>query len=135
MTGNACKVLVVEDDPAVRNLVSTALGSRGYRHAEVATGTAALAALTADAPDVLLLDLGLPDMAGVAIDRFGRDVAIREIEDGNAFRLRCRVDISPQFFGWLAGLGSGVRILEPQQTVEEYRAWISGILEHMKDQA
>ena len=69
MTGNACKVLVVEDDPAVRNLVSTALGSRGYRHAEVATGTAALAALTADAPDVLLLDLGLPDMDGVAIIR------------------------------------------------------------------
>ena len=67
MTGNACKVLVVEDDPAVRNLVSTALGSRGYRHAEVATGTAALAALTADAPDVLLLDLGLPDMDGVRI--------------------------------------------------------------------
>ena len=75
------------------------------------------------------------ELIGVAIDRFGRDVAIREIEDGNAFRLRCRVDISPQFFGWLAGLGSGVRILEPQQTVEEYRAWISGILEHMKDQA
>ena len=69
MIDDACKVLIVEDDPAVRNLVSTALGSRGYRHAEVATGTAALAALTADAPDVLLLDLGLPDMDGVAIIR------------------------------------------------------------------
>ena len=69
MIDDACKVLIVEDDPAVRNLVSTALGSREYRHAEVATGTAALAALTADAPDVLLLDLGLPDMDGVAIIR------------------------------------------------------------------
>ena len=69
MTDNQCKVLIVEDDPAVRNLVSTALGSRGYQHQGVSTGIAALAVISSDAPDVLLLDLGLPDMDGVEIIR------------------------------------------------------------------
>lgn len=69
MPDSQCTVLIVEDDPAVRNLVSTALGSRGYRHLEVSTGTAAIAVISSDAPDVLLLDLGLPDMDGVDIIR------------------------------------------------------------------
>ena len=43
-------ILVVEDDPAVRNLVSTALESRCYRHTAVATGKAAIASAAASDP-------------------------------------------------------------------------------------
>ena len=60
-------ILVVEDDPAVRNLVSTALESRCYRHTAVATGKAAIASAAASDPDIVLLDLGLPDMDGVDV--------------------------------------------------------------------
>ena len=62
-------VLVVEDDPAVRNLVSTALESRNYQHSTVSTGKAAIAAAATSSPDIVLLDLGLPDMDGVDVIR------------------------------------------------------------------
>lgn len=69
MSGSSNKplVLVVEDDPAVRNLIATALDTHGYRHELAATGRAALASATTSAPDVILLDLGLPDMDGTKL--------------------------------------------------------------------
>ncbi len=61
-------ILVVEDDPAVRNLVSTALDVHGYAHREVPTATAALMELTcASDISLVILDLGLPDRDGVEV--------------------------------------------------------------------
>jgi len=62
-------VLVVEDDPAVRNLISTALESRGYQYATAETGKAAIAEAATTSPDIVLLDLGLPDVDGVDVIR------------------------------------------------------------------
>lgn len=62
-------VLVVEDDPAVRNLVVTTLDINGYRHASASTGQAAVAAAATRSPAVVLLDLGLPDIDGVEVIR------------------------------------------------------------------
>ena len=62
-------VLVVEDDPAVRNLISTALESRGYQYTTAGTGKAAIAAAATTSPDIVLLDLGLPDVDGVDVIR------------------------------------------------------------------
>lgn len=63
-------ILVVEDDPAVRNLIVTALDVNGYRHRASQTGMQALVELTS-ATDIALviLDLGLPDMDGVDVIR------------------------------------------------------------------
>lgn len=72
MSANADKpvILVVEDDPAVRNLVATALEVHGFAHREAATGTAALAELTCSADiGLVILDLGLPDRDGVDVIR------------------------------------------------------------------
>ena len=60
-------VLVVEDDPAVRNLVVTTLDINGYRHASASTGQAAVAAAATRSPAVVLLDLGLPDVDGIEV--------------------------------------------------------------------
>ena len=60
-------ILVVEDDPAVRNLVATALDSRGYRYATASTGQSAIAAAATTNPDIMLLDLGLPDLDGIEV--------------------------------------------------------------------
>ena len=61
-------VLVVEDDPAVRNLVATALDVHGFSHREAASATAALAELTcANDINLVILDLGLPDRDGVEV--------------------------------------------------------------------
>ena len=69
MSDKSYTILVVEDDPAVRNLVSTALKSRGYQHLTAATGNAAIAPAPTSDPDIVLLDLGLPDMDGVDVIR------------------------------------------------------------------
>ncbi len=60
-------ILVVEDDSTVRNLITTTLKSNEYRFITAPTGEAAIAAATTQQPDILFLDLGLPDMDGIAI--------------------------------------------------------------------
>ncbi len=60
------KVLVVDDESQIRRALSLHLGARGYEVVEATTGTAALVAVRAEIPDVVLLDLGLPDMDGLA---------------------------------------------------------------------
>ena len=60
-------ILVVEDDSTVRNLITITLKSNEYRFITAPTGEAAIAAATTQQPDILFLDLGLPDMDGIAI--------------------------------------------------------------------
>ena len=62
-------VLLVEDDPAVAEVVAAALGRHGYRVATAATGTAAIDAVTLEEPDIVVLDLGLPDVDGIEVCR------------------------------------------------------------------
>lgn len=60
-------ILVVEDDPAVRNLISTTLEAHDYKHHTAPTGEAAILEAASHNPDVILLDLGLPDTDGVQV--------------------------------------------------------------------
>ena len=64
---NNPKILVVEDDPTVRNLITTTLKSNNYAYTTAANGEAAIAAATTQQPDIVFLDLGLPDMDGVEV--------------------------------------------------------------------
>ncbi len=68
MTENRIRLLVVDDEKPIRRFLSTALGGQ-YNVLEAATGQAALAAVISGRPDVVLLDLGLPDMDGVEVIR------------------------------------------------------------------
>lgn len=60
-------VLVVEDDPPVRNLITTTLEIQNYKFLTAENGIRALTAITSERPDIILLDLGLPDMDGIEI--------------------------------------------------------------------
>ena len=60
-------ILVVEDDGTVRNLITTTLKSNDYRFLTASNGESAIAAASTQQPDIVLLDLGLPDMDGVEI--------------------------------------------------------------------
>ena len=62
-------ILVVEDDPTVRNLITTTLKSNDYRYITASNGEAAIMAATTQQPDIVFLDLGLPDLDGVEIIR------------------------------------------------------------------
>ena len=60
-------VLVIEDDNAIRNLITTTLSAFGYEHRAAANGGAAIREAVSAQPDLFILDLGLPDMDGVEI--------------------------------------------------------------------
>ena len=67
-------------------------------------------------------------LAGVVIDRFGKDIPMRPDTD-TTFAVRLRVTVSGQFFGWLAGLGPGVRILSPESAAQKYQAYLQKLLQ------
>ena len=60
-------VLVVEDDKPVRNLISLTLETQGYRYKTAEKGSEAVMAALSHQPDLIILDLGLPDMDGVDV--------------------------------------------------------------------
>lgn len=63
------RILVVDDEPPIRRLLRTGLATQGYDIAEAADGHAALAALDQDRHDLVILDLGLPDINGLDVLR------------------------------------------------------------------
>lgn len=62
-------VLVVDDEPQILRTVTLALTARGYRVTTAADGAGALRCVSDDAPDLVVLDLGLPDIDGMDIIR------------------------------------------------------------------
>ncbi len=60
-------ILVVEDDVPVRNLITTTLKAHDYRFLTAPSGEAALLEASSHNPQIILLDLGLPDMDGVEV--------------------------------------------------------------------
>ncbi|MBE5955047.1 MAG: response regulator transcription factor [Lachnospiraceae bacterium] len=61
------KILVVEDDTAVRKLITTTLKAHEYRYDTASDGKSAVMGAVSHNPDIILLDLGLPDMDGVEV--------------------------------------------------------------------
>lgn len=66
---NKIKILVVEDDAPVRNLITTTLKTHDYKFVIAENGNEAIRQASSCNPDVALLDLGLPDMDGVDVIR------------------------------------------------------------------
>ena len=64
---NKNSILVVEDDRPIRNLIITALKTHDYKYLEAENGTSAILEASSHNPDIVLLDLGLPDIEGVEV--------------------------------------------------------------------
>jgi two-component system, OmpR family, response regulator len=69
MHAASAHVLVVDDEPAITDLLATALRYMGYQVTTAATGLAALEAAASGAPDVVVLDVMLPDIDGFEVCR------------------------------------------------------------------
>jgi two-component system KDP operon response regulator KdpE len=67
MPARPAKILVVDDEPQIRTLLKATLGRAGYAVIEAATAREALNAKAIDKPDLILLDLGLPDRDGLEL--------------------------------------------------------------------
>lgn len=63
------RVLVIDDDAAIRRVIATGLQARAYEVIEAASAVDGLGAVAVDAPDLVILDLGLPDGDGVDVCR------------------------------------------------------------------
>lgn len=66
-------------------------------------------------------------MTGVMIDRFGSNVTLRPYDESHIL-VRANIAVSPQFFGWLAGLSDKIRIISPEAVANDYRNYLQKIL-------
>lgn len=73
MTKPTLRALVVDDEPAVRRFLRTSLEPRGYHVSEASNGSEAIEKVASSRPDVILLDMGLPDLDGVEVTRILRE--------------------------------------------------------------
>lgn len=73
MSGQGATLLVIEDEPEIRRFLRASLPAHGYRLFEATTGRDGLAEAKARNPDLILLDLGLPDMDGAEVIRQVRE--------------------------------------------------------------
>lgn len=64
---NKLRILVVEDDTSVKNLITTTLKAHDYRYLTAPNGQTAILEASSHNPDIVLLDLGLPDIDGVEV--------------------------------------------------------------------
>jgi len=89
MSNASTRVLVVDDEAPIRRFLRAALTAHGYEVLEARNGQEALSALTAQRPDLLILDLGLPDMEGLEVTRRLREwsnipIIILSVREGEA---------------------------------------------------
>lgn len=69
------------------------------------------------------------ELAGVMLDRFGHDVwMIPQGEDH--FKIKVLVSVSPQFFGWITGIGAGMKIIGPEHVKQQYKEYLLDVLEN-----
>jgi two-component system KDP operon response regulator KdpE len=69
----ASRILVVDDERAIRRYLRAALGAQGYEVIEATTGEEGISSIVAGHPDLIILDLGLPDIDGIEITRQVRE--------------------------------------------------------------
>lgn len=66
------KILIVDDEPAIRRFLKASLETQGFQIVAAETAAAAIAALAREKPDLMILDLGLPDLDGLEVIRQAR---------------------------------------------------------------
>lgn len=98
--GNTVTVLVIEDDKYIMSLITMFLKDEGYKTILTATGKEAISLFYSNNPDIILLDLGLPDIDGIAVIERIREksnvpiivVSAREEESEKIRALDCGAD-------------------------------------------
>jgi two-component system KDP operon response regulator KdpE len=73
VSDSGARVLVVDDEPAIRRFLRVSLSAHGYEVVEAKSGQEAMSAVASERPDLVLLDLGLPDLDGADVARLLRE--------------------------------------------------------------
>ena len=97
---NGLRILVIDDEAPIRRYLRVALGAQGYTVFEAAAGREALESVPSQRPDLIILDLGLPDIDGVEVTRQLREwsqtpiiiLSVREAEEDKIAALDAGAD-------------------------------------------
>jgi two-component system, OmpR family, response regulator len=123
----ATRVLVVDDDPAVRSMLAEYLSAHGYEVREAASGEAMRAELARAAPAVVLLDIGLPGEDGLTLARY-----LRERHDVGIIMVTGAGDVVDRVAGLEVGADDYIaKPFDPR----ELRARIKSVLRRLEGQA
>jgi DNA-binding response OmpR family regulator len=115
---NQARILVVEDEPSIREVVSLYLSRAGYQVTVVNDGQAALESLAGQLPDLVVLDLMLPEVDGLEITRW-----LRERGDTPIIMLTARREERDRIVGLEMGADDYVvKPFSPQELVSRVRA-------------
>lgn len=116
------RILVVDDDLALSEMIGIVLGAEGFEVATCADGGQALGAFRRESPDLLLLDLMLPGVDGIEVCR-----SIRRESDVPIVMLTARTDTSDVVAGLEAGADDYVpKPFKPKELVARIRARLRG---------
>jgi two-component system KDP operon response regulator KdpE len=92
MNEGKLRVLIVDDERAIRRFLRVSLAAHGYAVYEASTGQEALSAVIGDRPDLIILDLGLPDLDGIEVTRQLREwthipIIVLSVREGEATKV------------------------------------------------
>jgi len=117
----------VDKMKAIEVLDEGRMEESGYRDFDPATYSNKVFGMYGGEPATVTL--AFPEkLTGVMLDRFGKDVLLKKDSEMN-YSIRTDIVISDHFFGWLAGLGKEVRIVSPDKIRQQYKQYLSDILE------
>ncbi len=119
------RVLIVDDEPNIRDLLATSLRFAGYEIQTAANGAGAVAAVTEHEPDIILLDVMLPDMNGFSVTKKLRSSGIQ----APILFLTARDDVEDKITGLTVG---GDDYLTKPFSLDEVVARIQAILRRTK---
>jgi two-component system OmpR family response regulator len=119
------RVLIVDDEPNIRDLLATSLRFAGFDIQTAANGTAAVAAVTESEPDIILLDVMLPDMNGFSVTKKLRSAGIQ----APILFLTARDEVEDKITGLTVG---GDDYLTKPFSLDEVVARIQAILRRTK---
>ena len=112
------KIAQISSEPAVRSseIANYDFGDFAYQSFGMFHGEPRCVTLRVDA-----------ELMDVIVDCFGLDVEVTKATDRYA-EIRANVQVSPQFFGWVAGLDGHVTIKAPKKVSDQYRAWLQSLM-------
>ena len=104
-------------------------GAEAFVHFDLAKFAKSTFGMYGGKPETVTLECE-NSLIGTILDRFGTDVIIQKVDDEH-FCFCHEVAVSGQFYGWVTGLGAGVKIKSPQHVVDGFKEWIDQIRENL----